>query len=538
MNYRSMCLIMLAISILLLGCSDTQATEDGYNSYSGIDNGGSTTDQASSVGYGDADLMAGEMAGEYEGSSEEQYEEIEANPFISVEETPVSTFSIDVDTASYANIRRFLKSGQLPNKDAVRVEEMINYFDYSYPLPQNEHPFSVNIETARCLWNENHRLMRIGLKGKEIVDEDRTPSNLVFLIDVSGSMSASNKLPLLVKTFKLLVNQLGESDRVAIVVYAGASGLVLDSTPGADRSRILDALSSLQSGGSTNGGEGIQLAYQVAFENLIQNGNNRVILATDGDFNVGITDNDALIDLVKEKAKLGIFLTVLGFGTGNLNDALIEQIADQGNGAYAYIDSMEEAKKVFETQISGTLYTIAKDVKIQVEFNPEKIKAYRLIGYENRVLNYADFQDDTKDAGDIGSGHTVTAFYQIVAVGEEIGEETGTGETIEDFTPIDDWSGESVMEIRLRYKQPDGDESLLIKERTTLPEQSFTAASLDFRFAAAVADFGLVLRNPPSSPTDSLQTIYETANGALGTDEHGYREEFLELVQTAKSLYR
>ena len=349
-------------------------------------------------------------------TSGERYAKIDENPFLETARSPLSTFSIDVDTASYANVRRYLNDGQMPPKDAVRIEELVNYFEYDYPQPIGNQPFSVTTEVATAPWNQKHKIVSIGLQGKKVSMEDAPPSNLVFLLDVSGSMNAPDKLPLLKDSLKILVNQLTTKDRVAIVVYAGASGLVLDSTN--NRGEILNALNNLNAGGSTNGGQGIKLAYQVALDNFIQGGINRVILATDGDFNVGLTSDNELVSLIETKRRTGIFLSVLGFGTGNTNDSMMEKLADKGNGNYAYIDSQTEARKALGEQVAGTLYTIAKDVKIQVEFNPAKIAGYRLIGYENRLLANRDFNDDKKDAGEIGAGHSVTALYEIVPAGQ------------------------------------------------------------------------------------------------------------------------
>ncbi len=361
----------------------------------------------------------------------EDYARTNETGFKAVKSDPLSTFSIDTDTASYSNVRRFLKQGRRPPKDAVRLEELVNYFSYAYPPPSGAHPFSANVKVANCPWNSAHLLARVGLKGKVVAAEDRRPANLVFLLDVSASMNAENKLPLLKRSLSFAVNQLKERDRVAIVVYAGDSGLVLPSTPFTDRERIIEAISTLEPGGSTNAGEGINLAYDIAQKNFIQGGINRVILATDGDFNVGITDNGSLIDVVKAKAKQNVFLTVLGLGMGNLKDDMLEKLADNGNGSYAYIDDFAEAQKVFGTQIGGTLETIAKDVKIQVEFNPTKVEAYRLLGYENRRLAAEDFRNDSKDAGEIGAGHSVTAFYEIVPPGSPPWIATEEGSRVE-----------------------------------------------------------------------------------------------------------
>ncbi|MCH8243579.1 MAG: von Willebrand factor type A domain-containing protein, partial [Planctomycetes bacterium] len=470
--------------------------------------------------------------------AQEQYSAVSTNPFLLATEKPLSTFSIDVDTASYANIRRFLTGGSLPPRDAVRIEEMINYFNYDYPLPTGDDPFSVTVEVADCPWNADHRLARIGIKGWEFEDEDRPAANLVFLIDVSGSMQQPNKLPLVKKSLELLVSELADDDQVAMVVYAGASGLVLDSTPCKTRSTIFDALDRLQAGGGTNGAAGIQLAYDVAEENFIEGGINRVILATDGDFNVGVTSRDDLTSLIEEKAKTGVFLSVLGFGMGNLKDATLETLADKGNGNYAYIDTLNEAKKVLIEQMGGTLITIAKDVKIQVEFNPLVVSAYRLIGYENRLLAARDFNDDTKDAGEIGAGHTVTAFYEIAPVGIE--------PDLPDVDPLkyQEFAGEpseaaetgELMTLKLRYKQPDGDVSRLMEFSVRDDGASLADSSADFRFASAVASFGMLLRHSPHAGGWTLEAAAELAAESIGEDPAGYRREFLGLIERAADV--
>jgi Ca-activated chloride channel family protein len=475
----------------------------------------------------------------------EAYDHIIENTFKRVTDEPLSTFSIDVDTASYANVRRFLNNGQLPPPGAVRIEEMINYFDYDYPLPDGDVPFSVNVEIADCPWAADHRLARIGLKGMEIVQEERPPANLVFLIDVSGSMRPPNKLPLLREALGLLVAELSEDDQVAMVVYAGASGLVLDSTSCREKDSILRALRALEGGGSTNGGEGIQLAYDIATDNFIEGGINRVILATDGDFNVGITNQGDLISLIEEKAKTGVFLSVLGFGMGNYKDSNLEKLADKGNGNYAYIDTLNEAQKVLVDQMGGTLMTIAKDVKIQIEFNPAEVNAYRLVGYENRMLAKEDFNDDTKDAGEIGAGHTVTAFYEIVPVGVEV-----------DLPPVDplkyqpkwdvqgDEGGEAdeggasgeMMTVKLRYKPPAGDRSKLIEVPITDDGLLLADASDDFAFAASVASFGMLLRGSEYARDLTYDAVLEMAQASLGEDRNGYRAEFVDLVHKAMGI--
>lgn len=468
----------------------------------------------------------------------EAYDHIEDNPFLSPAQNPLSTFSVDVDTASYGNVRRFLNGGQLPPKDAVRIEELVNYFSYDYPQPTGEHPFSVTVEMAGCPWNTEHRLARIGLKGREIAVDKRPPSNLVFLIDVSGSMSPENKLPLLKRALRLLVEQLTEKDSVAIVVYAGNSGLVLPPTSGDQKKKILAALDQLESGGSTNGGEGIGLAYSVAARNFIQEGVNRVLLCTDGDFNVGVTSQGELIRLIEEKAKTGVFLSVFGFGMGNYKDSTLEKLADKGNGNYGYIDTLNEARKVFVEQMSGTLITIAKDVKIQVEFNPAQVSAYRLIGYENRLLRKEDFNDDKKDAGDIGAGHTVTALYEIVPAGKSVNL---PGVDPLKYQSVPRPSGDSqatreVMTIKLRYKQPEGDTSRLLEIPATDNQMTYSTASPDFKFASAVAAFGMVLRDSPYKGSATFDTVAELAEEGKGRDSNGYRAEFLRLVKIATEL--
>jgi len=467
----------------------------------------------------------------------EGYDRIRDNPFVSVTENPLSTFSIDVDTASYSNLRRFLNSGTLPPKDAVRIEEMINYFSYDYPDPEGEQPFSVHVEVAQAPWRPEHRLLMVGLKGKEMAWEQRPSSNLVFLLDVSGSMQPAHKLPLLKAALRLLIERLGENDRVALVVYAGASGLVLPSTPADQKERILAALERLEAGGSTHGSSGIQLAYETAVAHFIRGGINRVILATDGDFNVGLTDQGALTRLIEEKAQSGVFLSVLGFGVGNYQDSTLEKLADQGNGNYASIDTLQEARKVLVEEIHSTLVTIAKDVKIQIEFNPLQVAAYRLVGYENRLPSQEDFNDDTKDAGEIGAGHTVTALYEIVPVGQEAGVGSVDAlryqrrtETTEQAT-----TGE-LLTLKLRYKDPETTQSQLLEWVVRDSGREHARASEDFKFAAAVASFGMLLRESPHQGTTTLESVLELAEEGQGADAHGYRSEFLELVRKASGL--
>jgi Ca-activated chloride channel family protein len=443
----------------------------------------------------------------------DKFDQFEDNPFIRVEKDPRSTFSIDVDTASYSLLRRHLTEGRLPPKGAVRIEEMINYFSYSYPEPEAGRPFAVQTEVASAPWASQHRLLRIGIKGKHVAPAQVPGTNLTFLIDTSGSMLSEDKLPLLKRAFAMLVDQLDDRDRVSIVVYAGSSGLVLPPTPGNDRRTILGALERLEAGGSTNGGDGIRLAYQTAAQHFIKGGINRVLLATDGDFNVGITNQSELIDLIEQKAKTGVFLSVLGFGGGNYNDSMLEKLADKGNGNYAYIDGFAEARKVLVEQATGTLITIAKDVKIQIEFNPRFAESFRLIGYENRVLAHQDFDDDKKDAGEIGADHTVTALYEIVPVKSADRGELGT--------------------IKLRYKLPDGDKSELIEAVIRDGGIGFNQSSGDFRFAAAVAELGLLLRESPHKGEASYQQVISLASDQA-SDER--RRELITLTKTASQL--
>ncbi|GAA5039740.1 VWA domain-containing protein [Marivirga lumbricoides] len=469
----------------------------------------------------------------------EEYEGIDENTFKEATKDPLSTFSIDVDAASYANIRRFINNGQKPPADAVRIEEMINYFDYDYEQPKGNDPFSINTEVSKAPWNEKHQLVHIGLQGKIIPTENLPASNLVFLIDVSGSMSDQNKLPLLKSGFKLLVDQLRPQDKVSIVVYAGAAGCVLPPTSGSEKNRIIEALQNLQAGGSTAGGAGINLAYKIAKDNFVKEGNNRIILATDGDFNVGASSNDAMEDLIEEKRKEGVFLTVLGFGMGNYKDSKMEILADKGNGNYAYIDNMLEAKKVLVNEFGGTLFTIAKDVKIQVEFNPANVTAYRLIGYENRKLQAEDFNNDKKDAGELGSGHTVTALYEIIPKGVE-----------SYFKPIDELKyqkdkpeegskkqfGNELLTVKFRYKAPDGEKSELLTKTVENEVMAINKTSDNFRWSAAVATFGMILKNSEYLEKGDYPMIVNLARGARGKDENGYRIEFINLVESGRLL--
>lgn len=464
--------------------------------------------------------------GNYQIVNDENYAQITENNFEHVSLNPLSTFSIDVDKASYSNIRRMINNGQDIPVDAVKIEEMVNYFTYQYPQP-TEHPFSINTEVVLTPWNKDTRLVRIGLQGKTYLDEELPPSNLTFLIDVSGSMGSANKLPLLKSAFKLLVNQLREKDKVSIVVYAGAAGEVLKPTRGDKKEEIMNAIDNLESGGSTAGGAGIELAYSLAERNFIKNGNNRVILATDGDFNVGPSSDKDMEELIEEKRKTGVFLSVLGFGMGNYKDSKMEKLADKGNGNHAYMDTMQEAQKVFGQEFGGTLHTIAKDVKIQVEFNPAIVKGYRLIGYENRMLEDEDFIDDSKDAGELGSGHTVTALYEIIPTGVESPYMKPVHNLKYSKNESTGLSNE-LLTVKFRYKKPDGDKSIEISQSVDNEVNEF---SPDSSFAAAVALFGLYLRKSQYINGSNLDDVISLAEKGLKFDRDGYRAEFVRLVK-------
>jgi len=504
----------------------------------------------------------------------ESYAGISENGYRDPLREPYSTFSIDVDNASYSNVRRFINLGQEVPKDAVRIEEMINYFKYDYPKATGEYPFSVYTEAGICPWNKNHYLLHIGLRGKDIDRTELPPSNLVFLLDVSGSMDSPNKLPLLKSAFGLLVSELREQDRVAIVVYAGAAGVVLESTPGNNKSAIMQALDKLQAGGSTAGGAGLMLAYKIAEKNFIKGGNNRIILATDGDFNVGISDNVSMEKLVEEKRGLGVYMTVLGFGMGNIKDDKMEIIADKGNGNYAYIDNIQEARRVLVQEFGGTLFTIAKDVKFQIEFNPAYVKAYRLVGYENRLLADKDFNDDTKDAGEMGAGHTVTALYEIVPAGsDETGlptvdplryqgagasaggansrageanysEGAGVGSASEvrygdqaaggNMRPSRKDIPRELCNIKLRYKEPEALTSKLFSKTVGTDIKKAGETTDRYRFSAAVAAFGMILRDSKFRGTATITDVVTLASGARGSDPDGYRAEFIRLISSVK----
>ena len=469
----------------------------------------------------------------------EGYDKITENRFLKVTDNPLSTFSIDVDAASYSNIRRFLNQGQLPPAGAVRIEEMVNYFTYQYPQPVKNEPFSINTEISDAPWNKDHKLVLIGLQGKKIPTENLPASNLVFLIDVSGSMQDPMKLPLVKASMKMLVDQLREEDKISMVVYAGAAGLVLEPTSGEEKTKIKDAIDKLEAGGSTAGGAGIKLAYKTAKEYFVKGGNNRVILCTDGDFNVGESSDDAMERMIEQERKSGVFLTVLGYGMGNYQDAKMQKLADKGNGNHAYIDGISEAKKVLVNEFGGTLFTIAKDVKLQVEFNPAKVQGYRLIGYENRMLAKEDFNDDKKDAGELGSGHTVTALYEVIPVGikSDFLQKVDSLKYQKNTAPLSTSSQtDEILTVKFRYKAPDGDVSKLIEHPVLDKQLAITKTSENFRFAAAVAQFGLLLRNSEYKSAASYENVLSLARKAKANDEEGYRSEFIRLVESAQLL--
>jgi Ca-activated chloride channel homolog len=502
--------------------------------------GSVTSIQGKSLGSPGSSPFAKSRNGYYkqEDFNTEEYDHISENSFHKVTDDPLSTFSIDVDAASYSNIRRFLNSNQLPPADAVRVEEMINYFHYDYQQPVKEDPFSINTEISTCPWNAKHKLVMIGLQGKKIPAENLPASNLVFLIDVSGSMDEPNKLPLVKSSLKLLVEQLREQDKISIVVYAGNAGLVLPATSGSNKTKIKEAIDQLEAGGSTAGGAGIKLAYQIAKQNFMKNGNNRIILCTDGDFNVGVSSNGELERIVEKERESGVFLTVLGYGMGNYKDSKMEVLADKGNGNHAYIDGESEAKKVLVNEFGGTMFTIAKDVKLQIEFNPARVQGYRLIGYENRLLNKEDFNDDKKDAGELGSGHTVTALYEVIPTGIED----------EFLKNVDDLKyqkkaksgkasgSDEILTVKFRYKEPSGSQSKLIVHPLIDNEIAFDHTSENFRFAACVAEFGMLLTDSKFKSSASFVHVIQTAKNAKGKDAEGYRKEFISLVKKADRL--
>lgn len=465
----------------------------------------------------------------------ENYNPINENGFQTASSTPVTTFSIDVDRAAYSNVRRFLNSGQMPPVDAVRIEEMINYFDYDYPQPKGTDPFSVTTEISESPWNAGLKLVHIGLQARKISTDNLPASNLVFLIDVSGSMSDQNKLPLLKQAFKLLVDQIRPQDKISIVVYAGAAGVVLSPTSGNNKIKIKEALDALQSGGSTAGGEGINLAYKLAQDNFMPKGNNRIILATDGDFNVGASSEGELQRLVEEKRKGGVFLSILGFGMSNYKDSHIETLADKGNGNYAYIDNIQEAQKVFIHEFGGTLFTLAKDVKLQIEFNPVHVQAYRLIGYENRAMKNEEFHEDKKDAGDMGSGHSVTAIYEIVPTGvtSPYLQKTDALKYQKTEALVD---SQELLTLKVRFKIPDSEKSVLLDFPVKNVSQPLASTSDNFRFAASVAEFGLLLRQSEYKGNAQYNEAIKRAKTAFGKDEEGYRSEFVRLVKLTQAL--
>ncbi len=471
-------------------------------------------------------------------SNTEQYGTFVENKFIRPLNEALSTFSVDVDKAGYSNVRRFINMGQLPPVDAIRIEELINYFDYNYEQPKGNDPLAMHTSLTECPWNQEHQLLHIGMQAKDILTDDLPASNLVFLIDVSGSMSSQNKLPLLKSSFKLLLNQLREKDRVAIITYAGQAGILLESTSATEKSKILNAIESLGAGGSTAGAAGIKTAYTIAKKNFIKEGNNRVILASDGDFNVGISSNDGLQGLIEKERKSGVFLSVLGFGMGNYKDQYMETLADKGNGNYAYVDNIQEAHKVFVQEFGGTLFTLAKDVKLQIEFNPAYVEGYRLIGYENRLLNKEDFNDDTKDAGDIGSGHVVTALYEIIPIGSD----SRFANTVDDLKyqqNIQQKKGiqnNELATIKFRYKQPDEEESKRIVTSISPEMSSLKVVSTDVQFSIAVAQFGMLLRESAFAVEGSFDQVIALAKSAKAEDKEGYRSEFIRLVSAAKDL--
>lgn len=467
----------------------------------------------------------------------EEYDVIQEIGFLKSTKNPLSTFSIDVDAASYSNLRRVINNGGQPSKDMARIEEMVNYFTYDYKNPVGAHPFSIATEVSQAPWNRDHKLVHIGLQGKQLDYDNLKPSNLVFLIDASGSMSSANKLPLLKSSLKLLLNGLGDKDRVAIVAYAGAAGLVLPSTPASQKETIISALDNLSAGGSTAGGAGIQLAYKVAIDNLLEDGNNRVILATDGDFNVGTSSTSDLVRVIEEKRKAGVYLTITGFGMGNYKDGRMEQISNAGNGNYFYIDNIKEAKKVFVKEMRANLFTIAKDVKIQVEFNPKKVQAYRLIGYENRMLKAEDFNDDKKDAGELGAGHTVTALYEIIPVGVKSSFIKNVDELRYQQSDMTRTSNsDELLTVKFRYKRPKEDQSRLITQTLKDIEIQIDRTSNDFRWSAAVAEYGMLIRESEFKSQSTYQQVLTLALGAQGEDKEGYRAEFIDMVRSSQLL--
>ena len=467
----------------------------------------------------------------------EEYDRIQENGFKSVADTPLSTFSIDVDPASYSNMRRFINRGELPPADAIRTEELVNYFSYDYPKPTGNDPVKITVEAGTCTWNTAHRLVRIGLKAKEIPTEQLPASNLVFLIDISGSMWGANRLDLVKSSLKLLVNNLRNKDKVALVTYAGSAGVKLEATSGGDKQKIREAIDELTAGGSTAGGAGIHLAYQIAKKNFISDGNNRIILCSDGDFNVGVSSAEGLEQLIEKERKSGVHLTVLGYGMGNYKDKKIQVLAEKGNGNHAYIDNLQEANRVLVGEFGATLHTVAKDVKLQVEFNPSQVQAYRLIGYESRLLKDEDFNNDAKDAGDMGAGHTVTAFYEVIPAGvknEYVGKVDDLKYQKKEKMTLKPTGSDELLTVKLRYKAPDKD----VSRKMELPfvDNKGDSVSSDFRFASAVAMFGQLLRDSDFKGTADYDKVIKLAKQGVNNDERGYRREFIRLVEAAKGL--
>lgn len=477
----------------------------------------------------------------YDNLQDEEYSQFSENRFRLANEDPLSTFSVDVDAASYSNMRRFINRGSLPNKDAVRIEELINYFSYNYTEPTGNDPIKISTEVGNCPWNSQNRLVKIGLKARSMAGENLPASNFVFLIDVSGSMYGATRLDLVKSSLKLLTNNLREKDRVAIVVYAGSAGEVLPSTSGANKQKIKEALDNLNAGGSTAGGAGIQLAYKIAKQNFIKGGNNRIILCTDGDFNVGVSSNDGLLALIEQERKSGVFLSILGYGMGNYKDSKMQTLAQAGNGNHAYIDNLQEANKVLVNEFGATMYTVAKDVKLQIEFNPTKVQAYRLVGYETRLLNKEDFNDDTKDAGEMGAGHTVTAFYEVISIGvksnlignvDPLKYQKETNISTQKIFTSDKYP--DLLTVKLRYKQPNSDQSQKIE--VPLIDDKGDNVSDDFRFASAVAMFGQIIKDSQYKGEGSYSKAIALAQKGYGEDKQGYRREFVRLMQTAQGL--
>lgn len=487
------------------------------------------------VGHATPGIMASRM--DADGMNAEEYKEIAENNFKTVSESPLSTFSIDVDAASYSNMRRYINKGELPPADAIRTEELINYFSYDYPQPTGNDPVKITTEVGACPWNVKHRLVRIGLKAKEIPTDKLPVSNLVFLIDVSGSMYGPQRLGLVQSSLKLLVNNLRDEDRVAIVVYSGSAGEKLPSTSGNDKQKIREAIDELTAGGSTAGGAGIKLAYKMAKQNFVKGGNNRIILCTDGDFNVGVSSDEGLEKLIEQERKSGVFLTVLGYGMGNYKDSKMQVLAEKGNGNHAYIDNLQEANRVLVNEFGATMHTVAKDVKLQIEFNPSQVQAYRLIGYESRLLKDEDFNNDAKDAGEMGAGHTVTAFYEVVPAGIK-SDFTGKVDDLKyqktKPAPAVTNNSKELLTVKLRYKAPDGNTSKKIEQ--PLIDDKKEKVSSDFRFASAVAMFGQLLRDSDFKGDATYDKVISLAKTSLDNDEKGYRREFIRLAETAEGL--